>query len=332
MSGPVLIDLDKEDAATAAMNPAEAPTVPDLDERNPHGTGFQRAATLGSGRRSRLILWFLGVLGAFLGFALSLAAWDFVTGLLARNPVLGAVATALLALLGLIALLIAFRELASIARLRRVDGLRAGVEQALAQDDVAMAAAAADRIMRHYRGRQETRWGRDRFQDLRGDIFDAGALMTLAEQEVIVPLDQAAIAEVETASRQVATVTALVPLALADLITALSANLRMIRRIAEIYGGRAGTLGSLRLIRGVLAHLVATGALAIGDDLIGSVAGGSVLSKLSRRFGEGIINGALTARVGIAAIEVCRPMPFRAAQRPSATALVGRALKGLFGA
>ena len=37
--------------------------------------------------------------------------------------------------------------------------------------------------------------------------------------------------------------TAVVPLALADVLAALTANLQMIRRIAEIYGGRSGTLG-----------------------------------------------------------------------------------------
>jgi uncharacterized protein (DUF697 family) len=57
-------------------------------------------------------------------------------------------------------------------------------------------------------------------------------------------------------------VTALVPLALADVFAALTANLRMIRRVAEIYGGRSGLLGSWRLTRAVFAHLVATGAVA----------------------------------------------------------------------
>ena len=63
----------------------------------------------------------------------------------------------------------------------------------------------------------------------------------------------------------------------------------------------------------------------------GSVAGGGLLSKLSRRFGEGVVNGALTARVGVAAMEVCRPMPFAALERPSVTGLVKRALTGFFG-
>jgi putative membrane protein len=137
--------------------------------------------------------------------------------------------------------------------------------------------------------------------------------------------------EVEVAARQVATVTAIVPLALADVFAALTSNLRMIRWIAEIYGGRSGLFGSWHLTRTVLMHLVATGVVALGDDLIGSIAGGGVLSKVSRRFGEGVINGALTARVGVAAIEVCRPLPFATVKRPSVTALVKRSLTGLFG-
>jgi len=135
---------------------------------------------------------------------------------------------------------------------------------------------------------------------------------------------------VESAARQVATVTALVPLALADVAAAFAANLRMIRRIAEIYGGRSGTIGAWRLTRAVLTHLVATGAVAVGDDMIHSIAGGGLVGRLSRRFGEGVVNGALTARVGVAALEVCRPLPFVRTERPSVSALVRRALSGLF--
>ena len=138
-----------------------------------------------------------------------------------------------------------------------------------------------------------------------------------------------AVAEVEAAAARVAMVTALVPLALADVATAAVANLRMIRRIAEIYGGRSGSFGSLKLLRRVFGSLVAAGALALTDDMIGSVAGGGVLSKLSRRFGEGVVNGALTARVGVAAMELCRPLPFVALERPAVSSLVSRALAGL---
>ena len=188
----------------------------------------------------------------------------------------------------------------------------------------------SERLSSLYAGREDTRWGRDRLAERKEDAFDADTLIRLTEDTLLIPLDAEARREVEAAARQVATVTALVPLALADVFAALTANVRMIRRVAEIYGGRSGTLGSWRLVRAVMTHLVATGAVAVGDDLISSVGGGHILSKLSRRFGEGLVNGALTARVGIAAMEVCRPLPFSEGRRPRVTGLVRRALTGLF--
>ncbi|MNW13463.1 hypothetical protein D3C71_2114250 [compost metagenome] len=43
--------------------------------------------------------------------------------------------------------------------------------------------------------------------------------------------------------------------------------------------------------------------------------GHGLASKLSARLGEGVINGLMTARIGIAAMDLCRPMPFRALKR-----------------
>jgi putative membrane protein len=46
------------------------------------------------------------------------------------------------------------------------------------------------------------------------------------------------------------------------------------------------------------------------DDLLGQFLGQDLLRRLSRRLGEGAFNGALTARIGTAAIDVVRPLPF----------------------
>ncbi|MFV2051666.1 YcjF family protein [Aliiroseovarius sp. YM-037] len=327
--GPIVIDLDTSDDRPG---PDVAPPVPDLShEVTQQGQAMQALAMIGARRRSWLGRLFWGVLASIVTFALSLWAWDFVTGLVDRSPVLGAIALGLVGLFILILIAITLRELAGFARLRRLDALHAATEEALIADDLPAARHVAERLDALYKSREDMRWARERFAERQGDMFDADSLLRLAETELMSPLDKAARQEIEAAARQVATVTAIVPIALADLFTALAANMRMIRRVAEIYGGRAGTLGSWRLLKTVLTHLVATGAVAVGDDLIGSVAGGGVLSKVSRRFGEGIINGALTARVGVAALEVCRPLPFRQSKRPSVTNLVQRALTGLFG-
>ncbi|NOE33633.1 MULTISPECIES: YcjF family protein [unclassified Ruegeria] len=323
--GPVLIDLEADEPAADV---AQAPPVPDVAQ--PQGQAMQSAARLAARKPSALARWFWGLALAVVGAAISVAAWDFATSLVARTPVLGWVVVGLLAALVLVGLIIAIRELAALGRLSRVDGMRRAADTALADADLAQARVVTNRLITFYKGREETRWGRDRLAERMGDQFDASALLSLAEDELLAPLDEAASREVEAAARQVATVTALVPLALADVVTALAASLRMIRRVAEIYGGRAGTLGSWRLTRAVFVHLVATGAVAVGDDLLEPVLGGSVLSKLSRRFGEGLVNGALSARVGVAAMEVCRPLPFSERHKPSTRGIIKRALQGLF--
>ena len=252
---------------------------------------------------------FWGLVIGLVGTAVAVAAWDFavISGAHA-DPRLrgGGDGRALL----IVMIVIALREIAAFARLNRLDSLRSGAQAALADEDLGGARSTVTRLRTLYKDRPELRWHHARLDDREAEQLDPASLLELAETELLGPLDAQATREIELAARQVATVTALVPLALADVVGALVLNLRMIRRIAEIYGGRAGVLGGWRLTRSVMAHLVATGAVAVGDDMISSVAGGNMLSKVSRRFGEGVVNGALTARVGVAAIEVCRPLPF----------------------
>lgn len=321
----VLIEIDED---TALAHPVEAPPVP--DGAPGAAPTMARVAQLTARRPSALARLFWSAMLGVIGVVVSVAAWDFVTALLARSPILGAISGGLIGLVLLGIVLAALREAAGFTRLRRIDGLRQKAEAALSDADLGAGRAVADGIVRLYRGRDDLSWAVSRFSERRDEPLEAASLLSLAEQEVMAPIDRAALREVEAAARQVATVTAVVPLALADVVSALFANMRMIRRVAELYGGRAGAIGNWRLTKTVFQHLVATGAVAVGDDLIGSVAGGGLISKLSRRFGEGIVNGALTARVGVAAIEVCRPLPFVQAERPLVSGIVTRALTGLF--
>lgn len=319
---PFVIEVEGEG------DPAAAPPVPD---HLPQGAAMQGAARLATARGGALWRFASWAFGALFSFVLSVAAWDFVTGLLARNAVLGGIAAVLIGLALLAALILSAREVSAFARLARLDSLRGRAEAARASADLPAARHVITALERLYAARPDTAWGRANLAERKAEVFDADGLLTLAETEILGPLDQTVRREIEAAARRVATVTALVPLALADVATALVANLAMIRRIAEIYGGRSGTFGSWRLLRRVFGHLLATGAVALTDDLLSSVAGGGVLSKLSRRFGEGVVNGALTARVGVAVMELCRPMPFAALPKPRVSALVSRALTGLFG-
>ena len=320
--GPILIDLEDNE-----LSPAEAPPVPEIGDAALPAVAQHLAKS--GGRMSRLGRWFFASLAALVSGLVGIAMWDFVTGLLATRPTIGLVITALTALVLALLLLVALREALAYHRLGVLENLQSSISDARlgGRDD---GTKAAQNVMALYRGREELTWKINRVNERMPDQLDAESVLVLVETEVMDPLDKAALAEVESASRRVAMTTALVPIALADIGIALATNMRMVRAVAQIYGGRSGTVGSWRLVRAVLTHLVATGAVAIGDDLIGSVAGGAIAGKISRRFGEGIINGALTARVGITAITLCRPMPFVVREKPKTRNVVKRALTGVF--
>ena len=112
-----------------------------------------------------------------------------------------------------------------------------------------------------------------------------------------------------------------------DLAFVLFAAFGMIRRLAGIYGGRPGLLGMVRLIRHIIAHLTVTGTLAAGDSLIQQMLGHGVAAKLSARLGEGVLNGLLTARLGLAAMDVARPLPFAALPKPALSDIAGDLLR-----
>lgn len=322
LHGPLILELDQT-ALPEAPSPADAPP---LDEAPP--VAAQRALAIAArGRGWGLGRLALALLGSLLTLVVGVALADFVTGLFAENALLGSLGLGLLVAFLAVLAAICLLELAALARLGRIETLRSRAAEAQASGSPAAADALMKGLDTLYRGRPELADARRRIREAAGDMPDTPSRLAYAEQVLLAPLDAAAEAAIMRAARDVATATAMIPLALADVAVALTRNLRMLREIAEVYGGRAGWVGSWRLMRAVAAHLVATGAVAVADDILGPILGGGMLERLSRRFGEGAVNGALTARVGVAAMDVCRPLPFAASARPNASALVLRALK-----
>jgi putative membrane protein len=313
--GPALFEAEDPALAAPAPEPPRDDAFPEDDLANPPPEGAAapaaaravRAAAKQRGGWGRIV-W--GAFGALISLAVGVAIYDFLAGLIARNPVLATVAGVLAAIVvaGLIGF--ALREAAAMARLSKVDEMRRDAERALADKDRKAALRAVQALRRLYAGRRDLDWGLADLKSKEPELFEADSLLSAAERSVLAPLDARAEAAVGRAGRTVAALTAVVPMALVDVAAALYVNLRMIRQIAEIYDGRAGWLGSWRLLKAVAGHLVATGAVAVGEDMLGAAVGGGALAKVSRRFGEGLVNGALTCRVGAAAIAVCRPLPF----------------------
>lgn len=265
---------------------------------------------------SRGLRWGAILLSGLAGLlVLSTALWftRYVQVALARQDWVGWVAFSLLCVVGLAAVVLVLREIVGLLRLARLGKLRAQVAQALKDGDIDAERRAVDHLKSIFAGRADLAWPLARFAEHERAVLNARDLLALADRELMVPLDQEARRTVLRASKRIAMVTAISPMAWIAMLYVLIENLRMLRALAGLYGGRPGPLGAVRLGRLVIGHIIATGGVALTDDLLGQFLGQDLLRRLSRRLGEGAFNGALTARVGAAAVEVCRPLPFIAA-------------------
>lgn len=258
----------------------------------------------------------LAAFGTFLSLAFGLWADHVVRDLFTRADWLAYAALTTLAIGVLAVLVVAAREVAGILRLSAVQALKAEAEIAAADPLPAAARDVVASLSRALTHRPELAKGRAVLDATKDEIIDGLQLIELAERELLSPLDRQARALILNASKRVSIVTAVSPRAIVDLAYVIFEVSRLIRSMAELYGGRPGRLGLLRLMRDVIGHLAVTGSIAVGDGLAQQVLGHGVAARLSKRLGEGVINGLLTARIGIAAMDLCRPLPFRALRRP----------------
>ena len=269
-----------------------------------------------SKRRSWLATMFFGAVGVLVSLALGLWADGLVRELFARNEWLGWFAAGAAALAVLAAIVLLSREMLALARLSSVDRLRADAEKAIANDDPDGARRVVSHLVSLMAHRPETAAGRKALDELRDEIVDGAALVKYAEVEVLGTLDERATALVLDAAKRVSMVTAISPRALVDIAYVIFESGRLVRRIAELYGGRPGTLGFFRLARSVLSHLAVTGSMAVGDSFVQQIVGHGLAARLSAKLGEGVVNGMMTARIGLAAMDTARPLPFVARKRP----------------
>lgn len=259
---------------------------------------------------------FWSALGGLVSLGAGLAATRLIEDLYARAQWLGTLGLALGGLALLALLVIVAKEIAGLLRLRTIETLRGRAEAAIAADDRDAARGIVRELSSVLSGAPQLAHGRRELETHVTEIIDGGDLVRLAERKLMTPLDREASRIVATAAKRVSLVTAVSPRAALDMAFVLIAALGMIRKLATLYGGRPGFLGLIRLVRHIIAHLAFTGGIAVTDGLVQQVLGHGVAAKLSARLGEGMLNGLLTARLGLATIEVARPLPFAALPPP----------------
>lgn len=158
---------------------------------------------------------------------------------------------------------------------------------------------------------------------------DDGEVLTLFSQFVLRPLDDKALQLVLKSSSQTALLVAASPLALADMLFVLWRNLKMLRDVAGIYQIRLGYWGQLRLIRQILQNMVFAGAAELVTELGADWFSAELTSKLSAKLAQGLGSGLLSARLGVNAIQACRPLSLLPDEKPALSQIRMALLKRL---
>lgn len=312
---PRVFKLDDPDLEISTPPPESSQLPPGAEPASqaaPPAWGWPAGFDADKGIRWGSILF--GALTAATTFALSLWFYRLVSVGLWQDDWIGWTMRILVGIAAFAAVMLVLKELIGFFRLGRLKDIRADAAKAITDRDIKTERRIVERVRALYKGRPEFAWIDARLTDHMRDVHDPGSLLTLVDRDLMAEIDGNARRLITTSARRVATVTALSPTTLISVGFVAIENLRLMRKLATLYGGRPGFFASLKLARAVFMHLVATGGVALTDDLLGQFIGQDVLRRLSARLGEGVFNGALTARVGVAAIDLIRPLPVIAAR------------------
>ncbi|RKQ97076.1 putative membrane protein [Kushneria sinocarnis] len=207
------------------------------------------------------------------------------------------------------------RELVRLRHLRRHVRLREAVEDDTVSDGHGNALELCERL-RSQMGldRDDPHW--QAFVSARQAHHDNRETRLLFAHHVLAPRDAKARALITRMSGETAVMVAVSPLTLVDMALMAWRNLRLVDRLAAIYGLELGYSSRLALFRAVLANMAFAGASEVVSEAGMDLLSMNLAERLSTRTAQGLSSGLLTARLGVRAMRMLRPMPFARDEAP----------------
>ncbi|MBF0132311.1 MAG: DUF697 domain-containing protein [Magnetococcales bacterium] len=241
----------------------------------------------------------------------------FVLDQFQRHWVLGAVFSLLILVTLTASVMILFNEAHGFVRLRRFDGLRHQIRQMWDTRSYGQGIPLALRL-RHDMSQEEwlqPAWRH--YHDMAREHHDDRELLELLSRTVYVQHDQCCYRMIVQHGSTTALASTISPFVWLDSLVFLWQNLRMIRMIAQCYGLKPSWSASLFLAKEVMLGLFMAGTADLLADKVAEAVGGHAASIMLAQVGKGAANGLFTARVGLAAINRCRTLPFHPGGEPS---------------
>jgi putative membrane protein len=147
-------------------------------------------------------------------------------------------------------------------------------------------------------------------------------------QTVMTPLDQRAEAVVRRATTRAFGITVVSPTAITDAVFFIAVSVRMVREIAACYGHRPSTLATIHLLRRLVVEAGKLGVVDFAGATFTQYVGGAVLERVATSAAESMYAAQRMARIGLVAMSMCRPVPFRENEMPGImSSLIGNLFK-----
>ncbi|MEY3220421.1 MAG: hypothetical protein RIT27_1778 [Pseudomonadota bacterium] len=260
--------------------------------------------------------WLLSGLGLWWAGMLFVDSFNFIADRFANNTLIG------LLFLGLFGVIIVnvgrltWVTWQDFLALKSVSNLQADGKELLESNQYGLAMPYVNKISRFYSQRPDVKARLERFYMTVNDSHSDSEVCALFSKQVLEELDRRAYHLILKQAKETALLIALSPRAFLSSFLTLWGTVKMVRDVATLYGGRPRFVSSIKLLGAVFQNLIYAGVSEQVAESLSNLLGGSLLSVVSTQLAQGVGSGILTARVGLHAMRVCRPLPFRADEQP----------------
>jgi putative membrane protein len=277
--------------------------------------------------------WLVGSLGTLLVSLLIMDTYRFIAQQYVNGLFFGTFFLLLTLTIVTAIIILSWRSYENFRQLRTISELQREGHLLIETNRYGDAIHYINRIAHYYMYRPDIRARLDRFYVMLNDSHHDREVCTLFSTYVMKEIDQQAYRVVEQRAKETALLVMVSPIPLLDTLFTLWRNLRMIRDIATLYGGRPSFFASASLVKSVVQNLIYADVSEILAESVADAFGNSVLSVVSTQAAQGVGSGILTARVGLQAMALCRPLPFQAEEKPRLKEIrweIITSLKGFF--
>lgn len=302
---PVAIEIDKNSDVIINDSPDSILPESEIDDNDIENTSVPSATIKKWKWEVTTIIALISLIVFIIGFEI----YEILSGYFTQSLIVGAITSALFAIVFTGFTVFIFREINFLRRVKQVDNVKAALQNALDTDNGNEAKRAIRKLLKLYENRVDLKEKREKVIKRLDEVMDGRDIIGLTEVDFFTTMDAQARKLILASAVRVAVGTAVSPKAFVDMLIIFGENFRLIRNLAELYGARPGKIGMYRLIKRVVFASAFAGVVEAGSAFLTELLGVGILTKLTRKAGEGVANGTLTIRIGLATVYICRPCP-----------------------